>query len=410
MQTEISPTSALAGIKVLDFSWAVAGPLTTKMFAVHGATVVKVESNLRLDGTRVGPPFKDKPSRNGSAYYTDINTTKYSITLNMTHKKALEIAKRFVKWADVVAENFTPGVMDRWGLGYKDLVKLKPDIIMVSSAMQGATGPNAKAFGLGQTLGALVGINNFVGWADREPIGMTHPYTDVISPWFAASALLAAIEQRDRTGRGQWIDVSQFETAIHMLAPGFLDYAANGHNQERTGNSSAYWAPHGVYHCKGDSPQGDWVALAVTGDTEWEGFKRAAGNPAWTKDSRFETNLGRMNHVADLERDAERWTSTLTPDEAVARLQREHVPSAVVATARELHADPQLKASGTFVEIDHPRIGPHPHTHPSFHLSETPARLRPGALIGEHNELVYKQFLGMSDDEYQALAQEGVVQ
>ncbi len=428
------PTGALAGVKVLDFSWAVAGPLATKMLAVHGATVVKVESNLRLDGTRVGPPFRGKPSRNGSAYYTDINASKLSVTLNMGHKDALDIARRLVQWADVVAENFSPGVMDRWGLGYKDLKKIKPGIIMASSSMQGAGGPNASHIGLGQTLGALVGINHFTGWPGREPIGMAHPYTDVISPWFAASAVIAALEHRDRTGEGMWIDVSQFEAAIHMLAPAFLDYAANGRNEERLGNRSPYFAPHGVYRCKGpskdsglaslESPQGDWVALAVTTDAEWDGLRRALGPsmdsglaplgsgqvPAWAAEEHLQTNLGRLRNADELDRLIEAWTVTLTPEEAVERLQREGVPSSVVATARELHADPQLAHMRQFVQVDHPRIGPHAHTHPAFWLSETPAELRPGALIGQHNDLVYKRFLGMSDEEYKRLTEAGVLQ
>ena len=403
---------ALAGVKVLDFSWAVAGPMTTKTLAVHGATVVKVESNLRLDGPRVAPPFRGKPGRNNSAYYTDINTSKYSITLNMTRPEGIDVAKRLVAWADIVAENFSPGVMGRWGLAYPDLKRIKPDIIMISSSMQGAAGPNATHPGLGQTLGALVGINHFTGWPDREPLGLAIPYTDVISPWFAATALLAALEHRDRTGEGQWIDVSQFETAVHMLAPAFIDYAANGRIQQRVGNRSPYWSPHGVYRCKGDSPQGDWVAIAVTSDEEWEGFRRAIGasGEGWTRDERFETTLGRVRHAGDLDALVEQWTVDLTPDEAVERLQAERVPSSVVATARELHADPQLAHIGQFVQVDHPRIGPHAHTHPAFWLSETPAAFRPGALIGEHNELVYKTFIDMPDDEYARLADDGVFQ
>ncbi len=404
------PAGALAGVKVLDFSWAVAGPLATKMLAVHGATVVKVESNLRLDGTRVGPPFRGKPSRNGSAYYTDVNASKLSITLNMGTKEALGVASRLAAWADVVAENFSPGVMGRWGLGYDDLKQIKPGIVMVSSSMQGATGPNASHIGLGQTLGALVGINHFTGWPDREPIGMAHPYTDVISPWLAASAVIAALEHRDRTGLGMWIDLSQFEAAIHMMAPAFLDYAANGRNEERIGNRSPYFSPHGVYKCRGESPQGDWVALAATSDAEWEGFRRALGSPVWAADERFSTMLGRVRNAGEIDRLVESWTLGLTPGEAVARLQREGVPASVVATARELHADPQLAHIKQFVQVDHPRIGPHAHTHPSFWLSETPAELRPGALIGEHNDLVYKQFLGMTDEEYQRLEQAGVLQ
>ena len=219
---------ALDGVKVADFAWAVAGPLVTKMLAVHGATVVKVETNHRLDGTRVGPPFRGKPSRNGSAYYTDINPGKLSITLDLRKPEALAVAKRLCRWADVVNENFSPGIMARWGLGYDDLAVEKPSTIMLSSSMQGADGPHAKHPGIGATLGALVGVNHFTGWPDAEPVGVARPYTDTIAPWFGAAAVLAALEHRDRTGEGQHIDLSQYEATMHMIAPALLDHTLNG--------------------------------------------------------------------------------------------------------------------------------------------------------------------------------------
>ena len=401
---------ALAGLKVLDFSWAVAGPMTTRVLAVHGATVVKVESNLRLDGTRVGPPFKGKPSRNASGYYADINPNKLSVTLNMGHEDAFAIAKRFVQWADVVCENFRPGVMHRWGLDYEQLKAVKPEIIMMSSSMQGAVGPNATHPGLGGTLGALVGVNNFVGWPDAEPIGMSHPYTDVVGPWFAVTAILGALEHRDRTGLGQFIDLSQFEATMHMMAPALLDYAANGRVQQRMGNRSPHYAPHGAYRCQGDSLQGDWVAIAVTNDKQWQSFKQALGKPAWADDPRFETALGRIRAADELDTLIEQWTTDYTPLRVEGLLQERGVPAAVVATARELHADPQLAHLGILPRFDHPRLGDHALTHPAFRLSKTPSEMRRGDLIGEHSEYAYKTFIGMSDAEYNAGVQSGLIQ
>ena len=392
---------------MLDFTWAVAGPIATKMLAMHGATVIKVESNLRLDGTRIAPPFRPKIGRNRSAYYTDLNNTKYSVTLNLNHPEAKGVIHRLVPWADVVIENFSPGIMERWGLGYEDLVKLNPDVIMLSSTMQGREGPHAAHVGLGPTLGGLVGLNHFTGWPDREPVGITSPYTDVIGPWFAGVAVMAALEQRDRTGQGQHVDLSQYEAAIHMLAPAFLDYAANGRVQTRVGNRSSYWAPHGAYRCQSEDR---WVALAVTSDGEWERFTKAIGDPAWARDPRFRSNASRLHHADGLDPMVEAWTVSREA-EAVARLlQAAGVPAGVVATARELHADPTLKAMGQFVQVDHPEIGPHAHTHPSFWLESTPAQFRPAARIGEHNEWVYKELAGLPDEVYTRLQKAGVFQ
>lgn len=372
-------TGALDGVKVADFAWAVAGPLVTKVLAVHGATVVKVETNHRLDGTRVGPPFGGKPSRNRSAYYTDINPGKLSITLDLRKPEGIEVAKRLCRWADVVNENFSPGVMDRWGLGYDDLAAEDPSIIMLSSSMQGADGPRATHPGLGATLGALVGINHFTGWPDAEPVGVARPYTDTIAPWFGAVAVLAALEHRDRTGEGQHIDLSQYEATTHMIAPALLDHTVNGAAPGRVGNASPGAAPYGAYRCHEsegapDGGQGEWVAIAVTLEEQWEGFKRALDGEAWVEEGRFQTALGRVAAGEEIDALVEGWTSRRTAGEAADLLQSHGVPAASVADGRTLHADPQLAHLGVLAKVDHPRIGQHHVTHPAFRLSETPPR------------------------------------
>ena len=406
---------ALDGVKVADFAWAVAGPLVTKVLAVHGATVVKVETNHRLDGTRVGPPFGGKPSRNRSAYYTDINPGKLSITLDLRKPGGIEVAKRLCRWADVVNENFSPGVMARWGLGYDDLAAENPSIIMLSSSMQGADGPRATHPGLGATLGALVGINHFTGWPDAEPVGVARPYTDTIAPWFGAVAVLAALEHRDRTGEGQHIDLSQYEATTHMIAPALLDHTVNGAASGRVGNASPGAAPHGAYRCRDskdapDGGQGEWVAIAVTSEEQWAGFRRALDGEAWVAEERFQTALGRVAAGEEIDALVEAWASRRTADEAAALLQAHGVPAAEVADGRILHADPQLAHFGAFAKVDHSRIGPHHITHPAFRLSETPAAIGQGALIGEHTEHVLKNFLALSEADYAALEAAGALQ
>ena len=308
----------------------------------------------------------------------------------------------------MVNENFSPGVMARWGLGYDDLAAENPSIIMLSSSMQGADGPHATHPGIGATLGALVGINHFTGWPDGEPVGVARPYTDTIAPWFGAIAVLAALEHRDRTGEGQHIDLSQYETTMHMIAPALLDHTLNGASPGRVGNASPGAAPHGAYRCRDSKSapgngQGEWVAIAVASEEQWAGFKRALAGEAWVDEERFQTALGRIAAGEEIDALVETWTSHRTAAGAADLLQAHGVPAAAVADGRGLHADPQLTHLGILAEVDHPRIGPHHVTHPAFRLSETPAQIGQGALIGEHTEHVLKDLLNLSDAEYAAL-------
>lgn len=227
--------------------------------------------------------------------------------------------------------------------------------------------------------------------------------------------MLAALEHRDRTGEGQHIDLSQYEATTHMIAPALLDHTVNGASPGRVGNASPSAAPHGAYRCRGSqgSPnggQGEWVAIAVTSEEQWAGFKLALDGEAWVEEGRFQTALGRVAAGEEIDALVEAWTSRRTAGEAAELLQAHGVPAAEVADGRILHGDPQLAHLGVLAEVDHPRIGPHHVTHPAFRLSETPATIGQGALIGEHTEHVLKDFLGMSEAEYAALEAAGVLQ
>ena len=308
----------------------------------------------------------------------------------------------------MVNENFSPGIMARWGLGYDDLAVEKPSTIMLSSSMQGADGPHAKHPGIGATLGALVGVNHFTGWPDAEPVGVARPYTDTIAPWFGAAAVLAALEHRDRTGEGQHIDLSQYEATMHMIAPALLDHTLNGAAPGRVGNASPSAAPHGAYRCRDSkrrrmAARTNGVAIAVASEQQWAGFKRALDGEAWVEEERFQTALGRVAAGEEIDALVEAWTSRRTAGDAAELLQAQGVAAAAVADGRGLHADPQLAHLGVLAEVDHPRIGPHRVTHPAFRLSGTPAKIGQGALIGEHTEHVLKDFLGLSESEYAAL-------
>ena len=258
----------LADVKILDFSWVGVGPITTKYLADHGATVVRVESHAHLDVARLGPPWHDaKPGPEQSHFYADWNTSKYGLALDLTRSEAREIARRLATWADVVVESFTPRVMRGWGLGYDDLRAVNPGIVMLSTCLQGQTGPHADYPGFGQLMAALSGFYEISGWPDRPPAPPYGAYTDFIVPRFAASALLAALDHRRRTGKGQYIDLSQFEASLHFLAPALLDHDLSGTVATRAGNRSDHAAPHGAYPCAGDER---WLALSVAGEAQWE--------------------------------------------------------------------------------------------------------------------------------------------
>jgi benzylsuccinate CoA-transferase BbsF subunit len=405
-------SAALEGIKVCDFSWAIAGPVASKYLALFGAEVVKIETHVRLDGPRMAPPFAGKPSRNRSGYFAEHNAAKRSITLDLAKPEAREIAHRLVRWADVTAENFAVGVAARLGCDYETLRSVNPRIVHVSSSMQGQRGPNATHPGFGLTLQALAGLSHFTGWPDREPLGNPEPYTDLVAPWFQVCAVLAALERRDRTGEGMYIDLSQFETTLHMFAPTLLDHAVNGVVEERMGDADMVMAPHGVFPCAADGrePVAErFVAIACEDDAAWRALREVMGQPAWAADGRYDTVAGRRADAAELEARIAEWTAPQQAVELAERLQQAGVAAALVANARDLFEDPQLTHRGHFVRLEHPAMGETAYNAPSFRMSATPARMRPAPTIGEANDDVLGGILGIDEGERARLVEAGVI-
>ena len=319
---------ALEGIKVVDFTISAVGPLMTKALADYGAQVVKVESVHGRELIRVSAPFKDGiVGLDRSLIYAWTNTNKYSVALNLNHSRAPEVTKRLVAWGDVVIENMTPGTMEKWGLGYEGLRKIKPDMIMLRASQGGQTGTFAKQPSYGFQTMALAGFSHFTGWPDREPCGPATAYSDVIAPWFGLSALLSALDYRRRTGRGQYIDLSIIEASLMFLTPALLDFFVNKRIQERNGNRSNANVPHGAYRCSGED---QWCVIAVSNDREWKSFCSAIGNPAWTKDAKFSTAIGRKQNEDELERLIEEWTIGFTAEEVMNILQKNGVLPACV--------------------------------------------------------------------------------
>jgi benzylsuccinate CoA-transferase BbsF subunit len=396
-------------LKIVAFSWAMVGPLTLKFFADYGATVIRVETSLRPCVTRTSAPYKDNVAGiNRSGYFNHFSANMMSLSLNMNTPQGLSVAKELVKWADVVMENFTPGVMDKWGLGYEALTKIKPDIIMVRQNGFGIEGPYKNLAAFGMILAAIAGIPQYIGWPDRGPLPVgVGAYTDCISPRFASSALIAALDYRDRTGKGQLIDLAQFETALYFFLPGLLDAAVNEREPVRNGNAVAYAAPHNVYLCKGKER---WCTIAVTDDAQWTALGTAIGKPDLATDGRFDTLQHRKENEQALDAVIEAWTIDRTPEDVMVLLQAAGVPAGMVENSADLFEDPQLRARGLFWAMEHSEIGLFTHLGSSMVLSETPAQAStPSPCMGEHNEYVITKVLGKTDEEFVELLAAGVL-
>ena len=398
------------GVKVLDFTWVGVGPLTMNNLAYYGATVVKIENPATPDITRTNPPFKDnKPGLERSAYFAWSNPAKkYDITLNLSHPEGVALVKRLVAWADVVADSFRGGIMeDRWGLSYEELKKIKHDIIVFHTCTYGQTGPFAKSPGTGNTLTSLAGFNNVASWPDRPPSPLNGPYTDFIAPLFGSLALIAALDYRDRTGKGQELDQSQLEAGINFLAPLILDYTVNQRELTPNGNHLPYAAPHGAYRCRGDDR---WCAIGVFSDEEWKGFCRVMGDPEWTKNPKFSTVVGRVENADELDRRVEAWTINFTAEQVMAMMQAAGVAAGVVSNAQDQAEDPQIKHYRFFRDVDHPEMGKISFCHgPGLKLSEIDWEVGTPPLLGQDNEYVYTQILGLSDEEFSQFIEKGVI-
>ncbi len=302
------PKKLLEGVKICDFTRVIVGPLTTKTLSDYGAEVIKIEGNNNLDVFRIQATNPDL-----SAAFNQWNTCKMGVTLNLNDPRGREIAMKIAAWADIVVENFAGGVIGKLGLSYEEIKKVNPDVIMLSSCMQGQTGPFARHPGWGFQLSALSGFSNITGWPDRPPpdIGV---YTDFITPQYNVCLLIGALLYRKRTGKGMFIDTAQFETGLHFIAPLLLDYFVNGRVATRMGNKSDTAAPHNAYRCKSE-PR--YCFIPVNSEDDWEKFCRVAGHPEWSGDARFATPDMRSANRNDLRKLVEAWASDLNVEDVM---------------------------------------------------------------------------------------------
>ena len=397
------------GLKMLDFTWVVAGPWILTYFAEHGAEVVHVESaEKHPDLARRTPPYKDGvPGIDNSAYFAQYHCNQYGIALDLTHPDAIAIIKELVEWADVVTENFTPGVMERFGLGYEELKKIKPDIIMLRQSQLGQSGPHRFMSGTGVQLTGLAGMSHLCGWPDRDPSVIYGGFTDYAGARLGATALVAALIYRHRTGKGQCLDVSQLETSGYSFSGPLLDYFANKRIAGRMGNHSARACPHGVYPCKGEDR---WCAITIFTESEWRSFCQATGNSQWQESAKFATIANRRKHENELDKLVAEWTAKFSAEEVMKRLQKAGVRAGVVQNSEDMHNDPQLKSYEFYWEQDHPVIGKHRCDSHAFTFSKTPRKLQfPSPCVGEHNFYVCTEILKMPDEKFVQMIEKGVL-
>ncbi len=401
------PNKVFEGVNVVDFGWAIAGPLTLKYLADYGAKLICVESFQRPDLLRTSSPFKDEKSGlDRAGYFAYFAANKYSLSLNLNRPEGLEIARKLIAWADVVADSHRPGVLERWKLGYDDAVKIKPDIIMMRNSNQGLTGPAATHPGLGNHINGLTGLVNFVGYPGQEPISPIVAYSDYMVPHFAAATLIGALDYRRKTGKGQLIDISQFEVGLQLLAPALINYSVNEVEEKLKGNSCDYAAPHAVFKCQGYDR---WCTISVFSDMEWQAFCNAIDKRDWLADPRFSDLKSRKQNEVELNNLIEQWTIQHEAEEVMTLLQEAGVSAAIVQNAKDLYSDIQLRERDCFWVADHKELGRFTHLGQPSRLSKTPAQFyRTAPCLGEHTEYVCRELLGMSQEEYDEYLVKGV--
>jgi benzylsuccinate CoA-transferase BbsF subunit len=398
----------LAGVRVADFTWVWAGPFCTLQLAHLGAEVIRVENRARPCVTRLLPPFADfQPGPNRSGYFNQFNQGKRSLTLDLKSPRGVEIARRLVAASDVVAENFANGVMERVGLGWDDVRRLRPDAIMVSISGYGRSGPDRDFVSYGPATVPLAGFSAVTGYAGGPPMHVGISYGDPTAGLHGALAVLAALYHRKRTGEGQFIDVSLWEAASSLLPEAILEREMNGADPPREGNRHPRYAPHGIFRCAG---QDRWAAIAVTNEAEWRALCGALGAKGLADDPRFGSAADRKRHEDELERRLTAWTSARSPEDVTRTLQAAGVPASPAMTNQDIAEDPHLAARGFFVDLPHPQVGARHHAGIPWKFSESRAAVEsPAPLLGQHNEEILRTVLGYSEAEIAELTAAGAL-
>jgi benzylsuccinate CoA-transferase BbsF subunit len=388
-----------------------------------GAEVIKVESRNRIDYGRIGGAASSKdlllktpealvaaaPERlELNPVFHLLNRGKLGITVDFTKPKGAELLRELIKRSDVVTDNFTPGVLDKYGLSYESLAEIKRDIIVVSLCFAGHTGPLKGTRGYAPIITALAGLDSVVGYTDESvPCGPNFAYGDHVAAMHGALAILVALIHRNRTGEGQYIDISEWEATTSLLGEPLMEYVMNGRIPGPTGNRDSIMAPHGYYLCKGE---GQWVSIAVKTEEEWRNFCQALENPPWTEEERFGDRYSRLLNQDALDKFVGQWTANHSPLEVTEILQQAGVAAAPFLISKNQYHDPHFKERGIFLEVNHPKSGREVFYGIPWKLSDTPGEVRSsGPLLGQDNGYVFKELLGLSQGDFEHLVEEKVI-
>ncbi len=397
-----------SGLKVADFSWIGVGPITAKSFADHGATVVRVESEEHIDGLRLQPPFADgEAGINRSHFFGTFNTSKRSLSLDLKSEAGIEAARRLVDWADVVIESFTPGTMEGLGLGYDVVSATNPSLVMVSTNLLGDGSHVSCMAGYGYHAAAVAGFQDLVGWPDLPPDGPWIAYTDTIGPRFITTALLAALDRRERTGEGCHLEAAQLETALQFLAPELIRLQRHGTAPTRRGNRGDGVAPQGVYPTRGHD---QWLALSVSDDDRWSALVDLLGRPDWATDPALATVEGRLANHDELDERLGAWTATHDGPDLEARLAGAGVAAGVVQSSRQLPDDPQYRHRRFYRTLTHAEVGDRPYAGHQYRIRgyDHGPRWAPPCL-GDDSFAVLTDLVGLDPDEVADLAARGAL-
>ena len=404
---------ALQGIRVVDLTQIWSGPFSTQLLADLGAEIIKIEPIYRLDPDRgmswpaVGHTLPGDRPYNRSGSFNEHNRNKYAITLDLKKPRGNDLFKQLITHADVVIDNFSAGVMSRLGLGYEDLKAIRPDIIVLSMPAFGNTGPEKGYIGYGPVQEELAGVTSITGYADGPPLETGFYYGDPSAGLQAASAIMVALWSRRRTGRGQFIDLSQRETLVSFLGEMILDYQMNDRTWKPQGNRDTSMAPQGAYRCSGED---DWITITCRDDADWQRLCQVMDRPELASDPKYGDVVNRYRHHDELDAILSAWTRGHDHLELTHRLQQAGVPGAAVLNHKELLENEHFRARGYFETVTHPETGTHDYHGMTWKFSETPGRIRFSApLLGEHNEMVLGKMLGVTDEELVALERDEVI-
>jgi len=403
------PPRPLEGIRVIDLTRIYAGPYCSMLFADMGAEVIKVEppeGELIRDNPPMVKEGEGGPhDRSRSGYFLALNRNKYGITLNLKHPKAVEVFQELIKIGDVVLENYAPGVMKRLGIDYPLLRKINPRIIMCSISGFGQTGRYSERLAFDVISQAMSGLMSITGHPDNPPTRVGTSLGDVNAAVHAAFAIMTALYYREKTGIGQYIDVSMLETMVGILEGGIVRWTIGKELLTPIGSMNPHEAPMAAFRCKDG-----YIIIATVGNEHWQRFCRAVHRPDWAEDPEYRTKRQRWEKKHLLQEEIEKITAQYTVKEVGEMMDQERVANSPIFNIKQVIEDPHLKDRGYFVDIDHPVIGKAKIPGIPFKMSETPGSVeRPSPLVGEHNELILGKYLGMNREEIEKLKGEGAI-